>query len=206
MRFKYESSDDSSEDNFEEVQNKFDVLDLCPMELCQRKVADATPPSPNAKVNVLPKKHDKPIPVIAYFDTGAGCTILKAKILPAAYWKNCSMEFREANGQCFTDSLISKPIYLQLFPVYTIKARVYGSDLSKKYLDIQKASYTNNTSSHRFPKNAYLMLWYLAQIYTFKLHVSADTLLRYLARCLLTDQDKEFTVFYKWLTLFHDAS
>ncbi|GAA0181048.1 hypothetical protein LIER_30194 [Lithospermum erythrorhizon] len=81
MRFKYESSDNSSEDNFEEVQNKFDVLDLCPMKLCQRKVVDATPPSPNARVNVFPDKYDKPIPVIAYFDTGTGRTIIKPELL-----------------------------------------------------------------------------------------------------------------------------
>ncbi|GAA0146586.1 hypothetical protein LIER_06505 [Lithospermum erythrorhizon] len=65
-------------------------------------------------------------------DEGAGCIIMKSEILPAAYWKNCSMEFRTTNGQSFTVSLISKPTYLQLFPRYTIKARVYGSNLPRK--------------------------------------------------------------------------
>ncbi|GAA0148334.1 hypothetical protein LIER_07807 [Lithospermum erythrorhizon] len=67
MRFQYDSSKDSSEDGFEHVQNKFDVLDLCPMEPCQEKAADATPPSPNVKIYIFTYKYYvKPIPVIAY--------------------------------------------------------------------------------------------------------------------------------------------
>ncbi|GAA0153096.1 hypothetical protein LIER_11413 [Lithospermum erythrorhizon] len=50
------------------------------------------------------------------------------------------------------------------------------------------------------------MLWYLAKVCTFKLHVFADALLRYLVRCLLTDQDRKFKKIYKWLTLFHNAT
>ncbi|GAA0177215.1 hypothetical protein LIER_42128 [Lithospermum erythrorhizon] len=56
MRFKYEPSDDSSEDEFGDIHNKFDVLDICPMELCQEKSTElnlAPPPSPNAKIYIL---------------------------------------------------------------------------------------------------------------------------------------------------------
>ncbi|GAA0155712.1 hypothetical protein LIER_13382 [Lithospermum erythrorhizon] len=64
----------------------------------------------------------------------------------------------------------------------------------------------NDDFLDRVSKDAYLILWYLAKVCTFKLHISADALLRYLAKCLLTDQDREFKVFHKWLTLFHDTT
>ncbi|GAA0180332.1 hypothetical protein LIER_30092 [Lithospermum erythrorhizon] len=69
MRFKYESFDDSSE---EEDEDKCYAIDL---ELYQTRNIELNPapqPSPNAKVYILSDKYDKPIPVIAYFDTGAG--------------------------------------------------------------------------------------------------------------------------------------
>ncbi|GAA0148608.1 hypothetical protein LIER_08000 [Lithospermum erythrorhizon] len=193
MRFQYESSDDSSEDGFEDVQNKFDVLDLRPMEPYQEKVADATPPSPNAKIYIfLDKYYDKPIPVIAYFDTGASCTIMQQEILPVEYWEECSIEFRIANGQPFIVSLINwGPIEnLPYHPQYPFIATF---ELNDEFLD-------------RFPKDAYIMLWYLAEICTIKVQVHGNALLRYVSRCLLTEQDREFKVFYQWLTFFQDAT
>ncbi|GAA0170597.1 hypothetical protein LIER_24822 [Lithospermum erythrorhizon] len=64
----------------------------------------------------------------------------------------------------------------------------------------------NDEFLDRFSKDVYLMLWYLAEICTIKIQVHADALLRYLARCLLSHQDREFKVFYQWLTLFQDAT
>ncbi|GAA0179614.1 hypothetical protein LIER_29995 [Lithospermum erythrorhizon] len=59
MRFKYESSDDSSE---EEKKDKFYAIDLCPMDLYQTRSIELThacQPSPNAKAYILPVKELK---------------------------------------------------------------------------------------------------------------------------------------------------
>lgn len=70
--------------------------------------------------------------VKAYFDTGATSSILKPDILSSSFSNSCLVPFKEANGQIFTVSLISKPINIQLFHGYMVKTKVYGSELHKK--------------------------------------------------------------------------
>ncbi|KAL3643586.1 hypothetical protein CASFOL_014401 [Castilleja foliolosa] len=89
-------------------------------------------PLPNVKIYIFPTKYDKPIPVIAFLDTGAASSIIKPDILPSTHWNQCSAAFKAANGEIFHVTLISKLIYIQLFPGYIIKAKVYGSNLPGK--------------------------------------------------------------------------
>ena len=100
----------------------------------QRKwISICVPTISYCKDIIFPTKYDKPMPVIAYFDTGVVSSILKLDILPSSHGNSCAVPFRAANGQNFTISLIGKPIYIQLFRGYTIKTKVYMSELPVKY-------------------------------------------------------------------------
>ncbi|KAL9241030.1 hypothetical protein vseg_015190 [Gypsophila vaccaria] len=134
------SSDDSDQDSDDDegITDQFVKFDIFPIEVCkvepQNDIIPTYPfqPSPNAKIYIFPNKYDRPIPVIAYFDTGAASSIIKPNILPPSHWEACSVAFKAANGQVFYISLKSKPIYIQLFPGYKLKTKVYGSDLPGK--------------------------------------------------------------------------
>ncbi|XP_023638422.1 uncharacterized protein LOC111830501 [Capsella rubella] len=131
----YSGSDTDDEEN---PDDQLMLLDLYTFDACRIEQSDdgelayLSQPSPNAKIYILPTKYDKPIPVIAYFDTGAASSIIKPDILPDSHWNTCSVSFKAANGQTFHISLVSKPIYIQLFPGYMIKTKVYGSELPGK--------------------------------------------------------------------------
>lgn len=100
----------------------------------QRKwISICVPTIPYCKDIIIPTKYDKPMPVIGYFDTDVVSSILKLDILPSSHWNSCAVPFRAANGQTFTMSLIWKPIYIQLFRGYTVKTKVYMSELPVKY-------------------------------------------------------------------------
>ncbi|KAK1382554.1 hypothetical protein POM88_020289 [Heracleum sosnowskyi] len=118
-----ESTEESDEDD---VVLFDDIFTLEEIFYCQ--------PSPSAKIHIFPSKWDKPIPVIAFFYTGATSSIMKPDILPKEYWNKCLRSFRAANGDNFTITLVSKPINIQLFPGYIIKNRIYGSELPGKDL------------------------------------------------------------------------
>ncbi|KAK9705313.1 hypothetical protein RND81_07G047500 [Saponaria officinalis] len=122
VEFEEDSSGDSDQDSEEDdIRDQFVRFDLCPIEICKAGPQDDIPtyplqPSPNAKIYIFPNKYDKPIPVIAYFDTGAASSIIKPNILPSSHWEACSVAFRAESGHIFYISLKSKPIYIQLFP------------------------------------------------------------------------------------------
>ncbi|KAK1398016.1 hypothetical protein POM88_007879 [Heracleum sosnowskyi] len=118
-----ESTEESDEDD---VVLFDDIFTLEEIFYCQ--------PSPSAKIHIFPSKWDKPISVIAFFDTGATSSIMKPDILPKEYWNKCLRSFRAANGDNFTITLVSKPINIQIFPGYMIKHQIYGSELPGKDL------------------------------------------------------------------------
>ncbi|CAL9217700.1 unnamed protein product, partial [Arabidopsis halleri] len=134
-----DSSDESSTEEEEDADDQFMLFDLYTFDACKveepkkEELAYISQPLPNVKIYIFPTKYDKPIPVIAYLDTGAASPIIKPDILPASHWNPSSVAFKAANGQIFHFSLISKPIYIQIFPGYMIKSKVYGSELPGKY-------------------------------------------------------------------------
>ncbi|ESQ47393.1 hypothetical protein EUTSA_v10028344mg [Eutrema salsugineum] len=133
-----EFSEESETEEEEDADDQFMLFDLYTLDSCkveESKKADLaylSQPAPNSKIYIFPTKYDKPIPVIAFFDTGVASSIIKPDILPSTHWDRCSVAFKAANGQIFHISLISKPIHIQLFLGYMVKSKVYGSDLPGK--------------------------------------------------------------------------
>ncbi|GKE15790.1 hypothetical protein Tco_1423367, partial [Tanacetum coccineum] len=84
------------------------------------------PPLPLAKVHLLTDAYAKPIPVIAFFDTGSSDSILNPNILPDHYWKPHHQNFMAANGEKFVIDKISVPINIRFFPKCVIKRRLLG--------------------------------------------------------------------------------
>ncbi|KAL4582307.1 hypothetical protein LXL04_006854 [Taraxacum kok-saghyz] len=82
-----------------------------------------TQPMPLAKVHLLTDVYAKPIPVIAFFDTGSSVSIIDPNILPARFWKPHYQTFYAANGQTFVVNKISIPINIRLFPRCVIRHR-----------------------------------------------------------------------------------
>ena len=95
---------DSSDESEDDVILFDEIYTLTPAESLLLQ------PTPSAKVHIFPGKWDKPILVIAFFDTGASSSIMKPEILPKEYWNTCYKSFRAANGDTFVIFLISKPI------------------------------------------------------------------------------------------------
>lgn len=58
----------------------------------------------------------------------------------------------------------------------------------------------------KFPKEAYLLFWYLADLYTIGVLFDKCKLLQYLAKCILTRRKPHYKLLYKWLTVFHDVT
>ena len=58
-------------------------------------------PQPCVEIQVLAKKFEKPIKVIAFIDTGAQRTMMDPDILPQKYWKNEVAYFLVADGKVF---------------------------------------------------------------------------------------------------------
>nr|GEZ57000.1 reverse transcriptase domain, viral movement protein [Tanacetum cinerariifolium] len=92
------------------------------------------PPLPLAKIHLLTDAYAKPIPVIAFFDTGSSVSILNPNIVPNHYWKPHHQSFMAANGEKFVIDKISVPINIRLFPKCVIKRRLLGSSSHGKDL------------------------------------------------------------------------
>ncbi|ESQ50196.1 hypothetical protein EUTSA_v10002230mg [Eutrema salsugineum] len=135
-----EFSEESEAEEEEDADDQFMLFDLytldsCKVEESKGEIWHICPyqlQMPRSKS--FPPKYDKPIPVIAFFDTGAASLIIKPDILPSTHWDRCSVALKAANGQIFHShiSLISKPIHIQLFPGYMVKSKVYGCDIPGK--------------------------------------------------------------------------
>ncbi|KAL4563654.1 hypothetical protein LXL04_027699 [Taraxacum kok-saghyz] len=85
-----------------------------------------TQPMPLAKVHLLTDVYAKPIPVIAFFDTGYSVSIINPNILPARFWKPHYQTFYAANGQTFVVNKVNIPINIRLFPRCVIRHRFLG--------------------------------------------------------------------------------
>nr|GEW77007.1 putative zinc finger, CCHC-type [Tanacetum cinerariifolium] len=79
------SSDDDSDTDSLESDFDFGVHKINPIPHVLPIQED--PPLPQAKIHLLTNAYAKPIPVIAFFDTGSSVSILNPKILPDHYWK-----------------------------------------------------------------------------------------------------------------------
>ncbi|KAK2650044.1 hypothetical protein Ddye_017533 [Dipteronia dyeriana] len=55
--------------------------------------------SPQIQVQILVEKYSKPIPVIAYFDTGVHSTMMNLRVPPPDAWKKKDNEFLATDGQ-----------------------------------------------------------------------------------------------------------
>ncbi|KAH9698107.1 hypothetical protein KPL71_023885 [Citrus sinensis] len=92
-------------------------------------------PIPSVKIQILLSKYSRPIPTIAFIDTGAQRSILNPAILPPETWISNENHFRAASGKLFPTKLRTKSrIGIQLFPKLTVWTHVIGSSLPDKDL------------------------------------------------------------------------
>nr|GFB47304.1 putative reverse transcriptase domain, viral movement protein [Tanacetum cinerariifolium] len=99
------SSDDDSDTDSLEGDSDFGVHMINPISHVLPIQED--PPLPLAKIHLLTDAYAKPIPVIAFFDTGSSVPILNPNILPDHYWKPHHQSFMAANGEKFVIDKIS---------------------------------------------------------------------------------------------------
>nr|GEW78744.1 putative reverse transcriptase domain, viral movement protein [Tanacetum cinerariifolium] len=121
------SSDDDFDTDSPESDSDFGVHLINPIPHLLPIQED--PPLPLAKFHLLTDAYAKPIPVIAFFDTGSSVSILNFNILPDHYWKPHHQNFIAANEEKFVIDKISIPINIWLFPKCVIKRRLLGEGL-----------------------------------------------------------------------------
>ncbi|KAH9801802.1 hypothetical protein KPL71_001165 [Citrus sinensis] len=115
------SSDNSENDEFQSIFHQ------------QSLSLNTTIPIPSIKLQILPSKIQRPIPVIGFLDTGAQKSMMNSDILPAQNWKPHTEHFRAVDGKMFTTELITKkPIGIQIFPNCVIWTKIIGSKLPNK--------------------------------------------------------------------------
>ncbi|XP_048229074.1 uncharacterized protein LOC125369846 [Ricinus communis] len=91
------------------------------------------PPVPYVPIQILLSEYSKPVPVIAFFDTGAQRSMMNPMVLPSEYWKPHDQFFRAANGQTFKTTLITRQkIGIQFFLDCVVWTHIIGSDLLNK--------------------------------------------------------------------------
>ena len=80
-------------------------------------------------------KYSQPIPLIAFFDTGASLSIMKKDFLLDEYWTPYVHKFRGANGKPFYAEFITKiPISLKLLPDCYVSSQFLGATFVTKGL------------------------------------------------------------------------
>ena len=88
---------------------------------------------PQIVVHVLPSKYDKPIPVIAFFDTEATMSMMTPDIVPEELWEYEKHLFYTADGKIFDTKLITKQsIVVQILLDCIVQTKIIGSDLTSK--------------------------------------------------------------------------
>ncbi|GKD54736.1 hypothetical protein Tco_1288123 [Tanacetum coccineum] len=126
------SSDDDSDTDSLESDYDFGVYMINPITHVLPIQED--PPLPLVKVYLFTDAYAKPIPIIAFFDTGSSVSILNPNILLGHYCKPHHQNFMAANKEKFVIDKISVPINIRLFPKCVIKRRLLGSSSHGKDL------------------------------------------------------------------------
>ncbi|GJY14751.1 putative zinc finger, CCHC-type containing protein [Tanacetum coccineum] len=98
------SSDDDSDTDSLESDSDFGVHMINPIPPRSLTKTEG-PPLPLTKVHLLTDAYAKPIPVIAFFDTGSSVSILNPNILPNHYWKPHHHNFMAVNGEICIDKI-----------------------------------------------------------------------------------------------------
>ncbi|KAH1193514.1 polyprotein [Glycine max] len=123
-------------------------------------------PQPCVEIQVLAKKFEKPIKVIAFIDTGAQRTMMDPDILPQEYWKNEVAYFVAVDGKVFrTDLVTHAPISIKneaqvwgTFEAYPLEES-YRHQLARHLCEINNYLYKtvdpNLPSSSQRPKESY---------------------------------------------------
>nr|QJS95220.1 polyprotein [Petunia vein clearing virus] len=90
---------------------------------------------PQTEVKVYTSKWDKPISVIAFYDTGAAYSIMDPAILPSEYWIPHFRHFGTADDGILTTTVKTKhPITIEFFPGFKYTTKLLGSDIPGKDL------------------------------------------------------------------------
>ncbi|GJV48318.1 putative zinc finger, CCHC-type containing protein [Tanacetum coccineum] len=105
------SSDDDSDTDSLESDSDFGVHMINPIP--HVLLIQEDPTLLLAKVHLLTDAYAKPIPVIAFFDTGSLVSILNPNILRDHYWKPHHQNFMAANREKFVIDKISIPINIR---------------------------------------------------------------------------------------------
>ncbi|XP_027158389.1 uncharacterized protein LOC113760009 [Coffea eugenioides] len=90
---------------------------------------------PQTLIHILLDKYSKPIPLIAFFDTGAHTSIMRKDIIPDSYWIPEVNKFRGADGNLFETRFVTKnPITLKLLPDCCVSSKFLGANFTGKDL------------------------------------------------------------------------
>ncbi|CDP22087.1 unnamed protein product, partial [Coffea canephora] len=100
---------------------------------------------PQTLIHILLDKYSKPIPLIAFFDTGAYISIMRKDILPDSFWIPETNKFRAADGNIFETKFITKnSITLKLLPDCCVSSKFLGANFTGKDLIIGFDLYKQN--------------------------------------------------------------
>ncbi|KAK8516554.1 hypothetical protein V6N12_038794 [Hibiscus sabdariffa] len=123
----------SLEEELEEVETDWSSETIY---MLQHRIStnSSTVPIPHVQAAVYLEKYGKPIPIIAFIDTGATMSIMNLNVLPKNWWEPHIRYFTSASDQTFKTTLISKPITIQFFPGCFIQTTALGSSLPGKDL------------------------------------------------------------------------
>ncbi|KAA8532368.1 hypothetical protein F0562_032377 [Nyssa sinensis] len=120
-----ECSDDNSISEDEDALNLHTLnLNLVESFYMDAHVLVAQPASME-KVQILLGKYERPVSVIAFFDTGAAASIMNLSILPSSHWNPAIVPLELQMEKSFVITLLSKPLLIRLFPGHALKHQVY---------------------------------------------------------------------------------
>ncbi|KAH9769495.1 hypothetical protein KPL71_012023 [Citrus sinensis] len=111
LEFYFSEQDEPNDEIMFALQNSSDDSDSDQSQIIfhqQLLSLDTTIPIPSIKLQILPSKFQRPIPVIVLIDTGAQRSMLNPHLLPLEYWTDYEEHFKAVNGKLFTTSLITK--------------------------------------------------------------------------------------------------
>ncbi|XP_027156875.1 uncharacterized protein LOC113758046 [Coffea eugenioides] len=111
-----------------------DILSIGPIAMTNKEDKEEEV-YPQTLIHILLDKYSKPIPLIAFFDTGAHTSIIRKDILPDSYWIPKANKFRGADGNLFETRFVTKnPITLKLLPDCCVSSKFLGANFTGKDL------------------------------------------------------------------------